>query len=92
METQQRRPLDGRLSDVRSGCMFQHVLVYQGRRSERRAGVRPTIDMATEERDIHWMFPSAASHDHVDSLASALSQGTPHAIPSPAAITRPDPS
>lgn len=55
-------------------------------RSHRGAGVRPTIDVATEERDLHWMFPDAAEHEDIDSLAAALSERTPHAVSAPTAI------
>lgn len=55
-------------------------------RSSRGAGVRPTIDVTTEQRDLHWMFPDAAAHEDIDCLAAVLSEGTPHAIPAPAAI------
>ncbi len=60
-------------------------------RSSRGAGVRPTIDVATEERDLHWMFPDAAAHDDIDCLAAVLSEGLPHAISAPAAIAPPAP-
>ena len=46
-------------------------------RSHRGAGVRPTIDVATEERDLHWMFPDAAEHEDIDSLAAALRKNAP---------------
>ena len=55
-------------------------------RSSRGAGVRPTIDVTTEQRDLHWMFPDAAAHEDIDCLAAVLSEGTPHAIPAPATI------
>lgn len=46
-------------------------------RSSRGAGVRPAIDVATEERDLHWMFPNAAAHEDIDNLAAALSEERP---------------
>ncbi len=49
-------------------------------RSHQGSGVRPTIDVATKERDLHWMFPDSATHEDIDSLAVALSKGTPHAV------------
>ncbi len=55
-------------------------------RSARGAAVRPTIDVTTEQRDLHWMFPDAAAHEDIDCLAAVLSEGTPHVIPAPAAI------
>lgn len=57
-------------------------------RSHRGAGVRPTIDVATEERDLHWMFPDAAVHEDIDCLATALSEGGPYAVSAPTAIER----
>lgn len=53
-------------------------------RSSRGAGIRPTIDVATEERDLHWMFPDVAAHEDIDSLAAVLSEASPHAVPAPA--------
>ena len=55
-------------------------------RSHRGAGVRPTIYVATEERDLHWMFPDSAEHEDIDSLAAALSERTPHAVSAATAI------
>ncbi|WP_297743182.1 hypothetical protein [uncultured Tessaracoccus sp.] len=78
---------EGELGQIYSLAQVRHVRP----RSSNDERVRPALDVTTEERDIHWMFPSAASHDDIDSFASALSQGTPHAIPSPTAITPPDP-
>jgi len=49
-------------------------------------GVRPTIDVTTEQRDLHWMFPDAAAYEDIDSLAAVLSEGTLHAMPAPAVI------
>ena len=57
-------------------------------RSHGGAGVRPTIDVATEERDLHWMFPDSAVHEDIDSLAAAISEGTPRAVSAPTAIER----
>ena len=57
-------------------------------RSHRGTGVRRTIDVATEERDLHWMFPDSAAHEDIDSLAAALAEGTPHAVSAPTAIER----
>ena len=55
-------------------------------RSHRGKGVRPTIDVATEKRDLHWMFPDSAEHEDIGSLAAALCEGTPHAVSAPTAI------
>ncbi len=60
---------------------------YVRPRSNRGVGVRPTIDVTTEQRDLHWMFPDAAAYEDIDSLAAVLSEGTARAIPAPAAIT-----
>nr|HMT85365.1 hypothetical protein [Arachnia sp.] len=64
---------------------------YVRPRSNRGVGVRPTIDVTTEQRDLHWMFPGAAAHEDIDSLAAVLSEGTPRAISAPAAIAQPAP-
>ena len=55
-------------------------------RSHGGAGVRPTIDVATDERDLHWMFPGVAAHEDIDSLAAVLSEASPHAVPAPATL------
>lgn len=55
-------------------------------RSPRGVGVRPTIDVATDERDLHWMFPGVAAHEDIDSLAAVLSEASPHAVPAPATL------
>ncbi|MDC4232787.1 hypothetical protein M3T53_03545 [Actinomyces sp. B33] len=65
---------------------------YVRPRSNRRGGIRPTIDVTTEQRDLHWMFPDAAAHEDIDSLAAVLSELTSCAIPAPSAIVRPAPS
>jgi len=55
-------------------------------RSPRGVGVRPTIDVATDERDLHWMFPGVAAPEDIDSLAAVLSEASPHAVPAPATL------
>jgi hypothetical protein len=55
-------------------------------RSTRGAGVRPSIDVATEEQDLHWMFPEAASQQDIDSLAAALAERSPQEVTAPAMI------
>ena len=58
-------------------------------RSNREAVVRPSIDVITEQQDIRWMFPEAAAHEDIDSLAAVLAEDGSHTIPAPAAIERP---
>lgn len=55
-------------------------------RSNREAVVRPSIDVFTEQQDIHWMFPDAAVHEDIDSLAAVLAEAGRHTIPATAAI------
>lgn len=43
--------------------------------SNHGAGVRPTIGIATDRRDVQWMFPSDAHLEHIDSLAAVISRG-----------------
>lgn len=43
-------------------------------------------DATLSLRDIHWMFPDGAAHEDIDSLATVLSEATPHAFPGPTAI------
>lgn len=57
-------------------------------RLHRGAGVRPTIDVATEELDLHWMFPDAAVHEDIDCLVTTLSEGGPYAVSASTAIER----
>ncbi|PFG19823.1 hypothetical protein [Serinibacter salmoneus] len=57
-------------------------------RSVRGGDVRPTIDVTTDHRDLHWMFPEAADPADIDTLTEALSEGTSHVIPAPAAIAQ----
>lgn len=64
---------------------------YVRPRSNHEASVRPTIDVTTGQRDLHWIFPTAAAHEDIDSLAAVLSEGTPHAISASAAIAPPAP-
>lgn len=55
---------------------------YVRPRSNHDAGVRPTIGIATDRRDVQWMFPTDAELDDIDNLAAALASGpspSPHA-------------
>ena len=63
---------------------------YVRPRSNHGAGVRPTIDVTTDHRDIHWMFPDTADHEHVDNLAAVLSEGMPRVNTTPVAIEQAD--
>lgn len=53
---------------------------YVRPRSDRGEGVRPTLDVTTDSRDIHWIFPEAAASEEIDSLAALLSEGTSRVI------------
>lgn len=57
--------------------------------SRRGEVVRPTIDVITEQRDLHWMFPETAAHEDIDCLAAILSEGATHVGPAPAATAEP---
>jgi hypothetical protein len=48
---------------------------YVRPRSNHDAGVRPTIGIATDRRDVQWMFPTDAELDDIDNLAVALASG-----------------
>lgn len=54
---------------------------YVRPRSNHDAGVRPTIGIATDRRDVQWMFPTEAELDDIDNLAVALASG-PSPLPS----------
>lgn len=45
---------------------------YVRLREESKENVRPTLDVITEQRDIHWMFPEAARQEDIDNLAAVL--------------------
>ncbi len=76
----------GELGSIHSLDEVQYVRP----RSNHGAGVRPTIDVTTDHRDIHWMFPDTADLEHVDNLAALLSGGTPSVTPTPVAIEQSD--
>ena len=78
----------GELGSIHSLDEVQYVRP----RSNHGAGVRPTIDVTTDHRDIHWMFPDAADHEHVDNLAAVLSEGTSRVTTTPVAIEQADAS
>lgn len=59
---------------------------YVRPRSNHGAVVRPTIDVTTDHRDIHWMFPDAACHDQIDDLATILWERKPRATTAREAI------
>lgn len=58
-------------------------------RSNREVVVRSSIDMLTEQQDVHWMFPDAAVHEDIDSFAAVLAEAGHPTIPAPAAIEQP---
>ncbi|QXT62878.1 hypothetical protein [Tessaracoccus palaemonis] len=76
----------GELGSIHSLDEVQYVRP----RSNHGAGVRPTIDVTTDHRDIHWMFPETADLEHVDNLVALLAQGTPRVAPTPVAIEQSD--
>ena len=55
-------------------------------RSNHSAGVRPTIGIATDRRDIQWMFPADADPEHIDNLAAVISDGASVTTQAPVAI------
>ena len=59
---------------------------YVRPRSNHDAGVRPTIGIATDRRDVRWMFPTDAELDDIDNLAAVISSGPSSAVPAHAAI------
>ncbi|NKS38098.1 hypothetical protein GS488_20815 [Rhodococcus hoagii] len=59
---------------------------YVRPRSNHGAGVRPTIGIATDRRDVQWMFPADADHEHIDNLAAAISDGASVTTQAPAVI------
>lgn len=61
---------------------------YVRPRSNHDAGVRPTIGIATDRRDVRWMFPTDAELDDIDNLAAVISSGPSGAVPVHAAIER----
>lgn len=48
---------------------------YVRARSNHSSGVRPTIGIATDSRDVRWMFPAGAADEHIDSFAEVISHG-----------------
>lgn len=59
---------------------------YVRPRSNHVAGVRPTIGIATDRRDVQWMFPTEADPEHIDNLAAVISDGASVTTRTPAAI------
>jgi hypothetical protein len=59
---------------------------YVRPRSNHAASVRPTIGIATDRRDVQWLFPTEADHDEIDNLAAAISVGAAGATDAQAAI------
>lgn len=48
---------------------------YVRARSNHTSSVRPTIGIATDRRDVRWMFPAKAADEHVDNFAEVISSG-----------------
>lgn len=59
---------------------------YVRPRSNHGAGVRPTVGIATDRRDVQWMFPAEADPEHIDNLAAVISDGASVTTRTPAAI------
>jgi hypothetical protein len=59
---------------------------YVRPRSNHGTGVRPTIGIATDRRDVQWMFPADAPHEQIDNLAAVISDGASGTTQAPAAI------
>lgn len=59
---------------------------YVRPRSNHDTGVRPTIGIATDRRDVKWMFPTDAELDDIDNLAAVISSGPSGSLPAQAAI------
>ncbi len=49
-------------------------------RSHKGKNTRPTIDVATVDHDLHWMFPDSAAREDINSLAAILSERTSSAV------------
>lgn len=45
---------------------------YVRPRQNQTGSVRPTINVATDQSDIRWMFPAAADSAHIDQLSTSL--------------------
>jgi hypothetical protein len=45
---------------------------YVRPRQNQTDSVRPTINVATDQSDIRWMFPAAADAAHIDQLSTLL--------------------
>lgn len=59
---------------------------YVRPRSNHGMGVRPTIGIATDRRDVQWMFPADAPLEQIDNLAAVISDGASGTTQAPAAI------
>ncbi len=59
---------------------------YVRPRPKHGAGVRPTVGIATDRRDVQWMFPADADPEHIDNLAAVISDGASVTTRTPAAI------
>ncbi|QWW20159.1 hypothetical protein I6B53_03410 [Schaalia sp. 19OD2882] len=85
------RPTDflerGELEQIYSLNDVRYVRV----RANREGNLRRTVDVFTEQQDIHWTFPDAASESDIDSLAAVLSEAGCHATPVPAVVEQSSP-
>ncbi|MGF7123324.1 hypothetical protein [Rhodococcus sp. BE178] len=54
--------------------------------SNHGGGVRPTIGITTDRRDVQWMFPADADREHIDNLAAVISDGASVTSQAPAKI------
>lgn len=59
---------------------------YVRSRSNHDSRVRPTLGIATDRRDVQWMFPTDAQLDDIDNLAAALASGPSPSSDAQAAI------
>lgn len=59
---------------------------YVRPRSNHDSRVRPTLGIATDRRDVQWMFPTDAELDDIDNLAAALASGPSPSSDAQAAI------
>lgn len=59
---------------------------YVRPRSHHSAGVRPSIGITTDRRDVQWIFPAGAADEHIDNLAALISDGAPRTPQESAAI------
>ena len=56
------------------------------------ADARAIVDVATVDRDLHWMFPNAALREDINGLVATLSKGVPCTDPVKAPIEQSTPS